>query len=220
MRRLSSSTSVKRRTSNTPIYGGVELSKPLTAPTHFTVLGVPFTATPTDIRQAYLRLAKKYHPDVADGEETTPEMQKIAEAYRVLSNPQRRNAYLLSLLLGVNSSLPGTPLTPTPTRGVDYEQVVHIPAPNPNPFPFTVRVTTPQGVVLHVSIHDTITPGQRLKIGGEGGAGDPPGDLYLLFVEHGELYRREPCTPLSLFPAAFTVEKQEPVPMATAVPAS
>lgn len=60
--------------------------------TYYRVLGVPSTESPTGIRAAYRDLARKLHPDVS-GEETTGAFQEVAEAYRILSDPQLRRDY-------------------------------------------------------------------------------------------------------------------------------
>jgi len=60
--------------------------------TYYMILGVPSTESPTGIRAAYRDLAKKLHPDVSGGE-TTPAFQEVAEAYRILSDPQLRRDY-------------------------------------------------------------------------------------------------------------------------------
>lgn len=60
---------------------------------YYEVLGIDRSATPADIRSAYRRLAKKYHPDVnnQDGAEET--FKEINEAYAVLSDDDRRSRY-------------------------------------------------------------------------------------------------------------------------------
>ena len=60
---------------------------------YYEVLGVEKNASESDIKLAFRRLAKKYHPDVCkdpDGEEKFKEAQ---EAYAVLSDPERRKKY-------------------------------------------------------------------------------------------------------------------------------
>ena len=48
----------------------------------FAVLGVPSSATEDEIKSAYRRLAKKYHPDLNPGDKTAEEkMREINEAY-------------------------------------------------------------------------------------------------------------------------------------------
>lgn len=63
--------------------------------TYYSVLGVSRDAAPEEITNAKNALAKIYHPDanMQNGIDTTKEMQEILEAYRVLSNPEKRKAY-------------------------------------------------------------------------------------------------------------------------------
>lgn len=63
---------------------------------YYFILGVPRTATARDILRAYRELAKLYHPDRA-GAQGTASFQEIVEAYKVLSNPERRRHYNDSL---------------------------------------------------------------------------------------------------------------------------
>lgn len=60
--------------------------------TYYRILGVSSTESDEGIRAAYRDLAKKLHPDVA-GEQATRSFQEVSEAYRVLSDPQRRREY-------------------------------------------------------------------------------------------------------------------------------
>ena len=60
--------------------------------TYYMILGVSSTETPEGIRAAYRDLAKRLHPDVS-GHGTTGAFQEVAEAYRVLSDPQLRRDY-------------------------------------------------------------------------------------------------------------------------------
>src|SRR5919197_2012878 len=61
---------------------------------YYEVLGVPRTATEDDIKKAYRKLARKYHPDVNPGDKTAEEKFKdIGEAYAVLSDPEKRQRY-------------------------------------------------------------------------------------------------------------------------------
>jgi hypothetical protein len=57
---------------------------------HYDVLGVPPTATRDQIRRAYLRLARRTHPD-AGGSDVR--MQAVNEAWAVLGDDSRRRAY-------------------------------------------------------------------------------------------------------------------------------
>lgn len=60
----------------------------------YDLLEVSPTADETEIKKAYRRLAVKYHPDKNPGDKTAEEkFKKIAEAYDILSNPEKRQMY-------------------------------------------------------------------------------------------------------------------------------
>ena len=56
----------------------------------YSILGIPRTATTGEIRVAYRRLARMYHPDLNAEPESEARMKEINEAYTVLSDPVRR----------------------------------------------------------------------------------------------------------------------------------
>lgn len=61
---------------------------------YYAILGVKKDATPKDIKAAYRRLARKYHPDVNPGDKAAEEKFKdLQEAYDVLGDPAKRQKY-------------------------------------------------------------------------------------------------------------------------------
>jgi curved DNA-binding protein len=60
---------------------------------YYDVLGVPRDATADQIKHAFRRLARKYHPDVSHEPDAGARMSELNEAHAVLSDPERRAAY-------------------------------------------------------------------------------------------------------------------------------
>ncbi|MCG2623575.1 DnaJ domain-containing protein [Arthrobacter sp. I2-34] len=60
----------------------------------YKILGVSKDASEADIKKAYRKLARKYHPDTNAGDESAEKMFKdVSEAYSVLSDPEERQQY-------------------------------------------------------------------------------------------------------------------------------
>ena len=60
---------------------------------YYEVLGVDKNASELDIKSAFRKLAKKYHPDVSKEENAAEKFKEAQEAYAVLSDPQKRKQY-------------------------------------------------------------------------------------------------------------------------------
>src|SRR5262245_3534050 len=61
---------------------------------YYKVLGVPRNAKAEDIKKAYRRLARRYHPDVNPGDKEAEErFKQISEAFEVLSDAKKRGIY-------------------------------------------------------------------------------------------------------------------------------
>lgn len=67
-------------------------------PNYYDLLGIQQTANADEVKAAYRRLAREYHPDIhPNKQEAEARFKQIGEAYTVLSNPQKRSTYDLSL---------------------------------------------------------------------------------------------------------------------------
>lgn len=60
---------------------------------YYEIMGVKRDATQDDIKRAYRRLARKYHPDVSKEAGAEEKFKEVGEAYEVLKDPEKRAAY-------------------------------------------------------------------------------------------------------------------------------
>lgn len=60
---------------------------------YYRTLGVARDATAEDIKKAFRKLARKYHPDISKETDAERRMKEVNEAYAVLSDPEKRAAY-------------------------------------------------------------------------------------------------------------------------------
>jgi len=63
--------------------------------THYSILGVPRSAGPDEVRKAYNKLAMKWHPDKNPSDTVKAELvfMAIKDAYETLSDPSKRKRY-------------------------------------------------------------------------------------------------------------------------------
>ena len=60
---------------------------------YYEVLGLSKGASDDEIKKAYRRMAKKYHPDVNKESGAEEKFKEVNEAYEVLSDPQKKATY-------------------------------------------------------------------------------------------------------------------------------
>ena len=60
---------------------------------YYDILGVPRTASDAEVKRAFRKLAQQWHPDISTESGADERFKEINEAYQVLSDPQRRQAY-------------------------------------------------------------------------------------------------------------------------------
>lgn len=60
---------------------------------YYEILGVSVDSTNAEIKSAYRKLARKYHPDINKEEDAISIFKNITEAYEVLSNDAERSKY-------------------------------------------------------------------------------------------------------------------------------
>src|SRR5438445_10857988 len=60
---------------------------------YYAVFGMDLTATADEIKKAYRKLARKYHPDVSKEAGAEEKFKEVAEAYEALKDPEKRAAY-------------------------------------------------------------------------------------------------------------------------------
>jgi curved DNA-binding protein len=84
---------------------------------YYKVMGVARDATDAQIKQAYRKLARKYHPDVSKEKDAEARFKELGEAYEVLKTPEKRAAYDQ---LG-QGPRPGENFKPPPDWGSGFE---------------------------------------------------------------------------------------------------
>lgn len=62
-------------------------------PDYYATLGVAKTATAEELKKAFRRLARKYHPDISKELDASEQMKSLNEANEVLSDPEKRKVY-------------------------------------------------------------------------------------------------------------------------------
>ena len=121
-----SSSQQTQRTSSTQLY----MSSRNNSRDFYSILGVTRSADSKEIKSAYRKLAKKYHPDANPGKDTTNEFQEVNRAYEVLSDDEKRKRYDMFGEAGVGSSAASEGGSPygygSPFGGAGFSQEVDL----------------------------------------------------------------------------------------------
>lgn len=86
-------------------------------PDYYQSLRLDRSATAEDVKKAYRKLARKFHPDVSKEPDAEERMREVNEAYAVLSDPEKRAAYDQ---IG-QAGHPGQEFQPPPDWGAGFE---------------------------------------------------------------------------------------------------
>jgi hypothetical protein len=95
--------------------GGNTKNTPNTS-TYYTTLAIKQNTPQSEIKRAWRKMAKRYHPDINSDDDATKMMQMVNDAYNVLRNPQKRKKYdaglkLQSSLTASNRLIKGSDFT-------------------------------------------------------------------------------------------------------------
>ncbi len=83
---------------------------------YYEIMGVARDASPDEIKRAYRRLARKYHPDVSKEKDAEARFKEVGEAYEVLRDPEKRAAYDQ-----LGRRPPGEEFRPPPNWNFEFE---------------------------------------------------------------------------------------------------
>ena len=126
---------------------------------YYEILGVPRNASNDEVKRAFRRLARRYHPDVNPGDKVAEEKFKdINEAYEILSDEGRRSQYdQFSRAVGNKYTRPGFKRNSNQSRRNDFSQFANI--GSVNPFGEKKRPQEPQRTRVRTDRYDDYRPG-------------------------------------------------------------
>src|SRR5437764_1276472 len=179
---------------------------------YYDTLGVQRNADEKELKGAFRKLAKQYHPDARPGDKTTEhKFKEINEAYDVLKDPQRRAAYdrfghpaFEAGMAGGGARAQGSvTVERTGPSGQGRCQVISDPCSACGGAGRTTRERT-----LSINIPAGVEDGTRIRLAGEGEAvlrGGAAGDLYIfLSVRPHEFFQRDGADLFCKVPISMT----------------
>lgn len=127
---------------------------------YYAVLGVSESASPEEIKKAYRKLARKYHPDVSKEDNATEKFKDVGEAYEVLKDPENGP----STISCANTAPGRTALLNHPPGGRVHPASAAVAIPKPTPAgsaTFSSRFSVPAvAVVAMVFPEPTVVSGR------------------------------------------------------------
>lgn len=178
---------------------------------YYKILGVDKQASQSDIKKAFRKLARKYHPDLNPNDSTAKDkFQEINEANEVLSDPEKRKKYdeygehwkhadqfeaqqsarqqtgggdFSDFFESMFGGRGGRSWGSTGFRGQDFHAELHLSLRDAATT--HKQVLTVNGKNVRITIPAGVANGQVIKLkgyGSEGVNGGPAGDLYITFV--------------------------------------
>jgi len=162
----------------------------------YKILGVDRTASEADIKKAYRKLAKQYHPDKSTGNED--KFKEVADAYETITDPKRKNNiggnpfgftdeffddFIKSGSGGGFSNMFNQRYGPQNNKGGDVTTQIHILLEDA--YYGCVKSIRLGTKTINVDIKPGIKPGQRMRLKGLGQKGrseDLNGDLILTIL--------------------------------------
>ncbi|ETO12308.1 heat shock protein Hsp40 [Reticulomyxa filosa] len=87
---------------------------------HYTVLGISKASSDQQIRAAYIRLAKEWHPDINKNDQANKKFALINEAYRILSDETAKSVYDKEISNKSKKNPPSTPTCEKPPKRTSY----------------------------------------------------------------------------------------------------
>ncbi len=91
---------------------------------YYAILGVNRTVNADDLKKAYRKLARKYHPDMNPGDKAAEaRFKEVSEAYEVLADPEKRQKYDQFGQYWRQAGQGGSPFSSNPRGGNDFDNV-------------------------------------------------------------------------------------------------